>query len=109
LEYAETAGWIRNRSPENYISMLTLADTIWKALQHSIVKFADKASQSEFENIEIVIDRNFIKAGDPLRHWGEWLRNAIYDSSRRAPLITLRGWGSDHPFNRKYRQSTGPR
>jgi Protein of unknown function (DUF3800) len=106
--FGRMARWIEKRSPENVLWLLTLVNAIHLAMQHSIVIFAEEKHDSEFENIEILIDESFIKKPSEIEFWGEWLRNLLLVKSEREPVNTIKQWSErDHPFKAKYRRKKG--
>jgi hypothetical protein len=100
--YRQMSGWVRNRSTTNVFWIIVLQQAIFDTLQHAIVRFADPEHDHEFENIEFVIDRSFIRRDEHLTFWNEWLRCDLMKSSR-ADIMTIKQWGPEHPFKRKYR------
>jgi hypothetical protein len=106
--YGKMARWFENRSPENVMWMNTLGTAIHLAMQHSIVIFAEAEDDSEFENIEILIDESFITKQSHLEFWGEWLRNFLLTKSEKEPLPVIKQWSErNHPFIAKYRRTKG--
>lgn len=101
--YNRMGGWVSRRSPENALWLLTLVKTIHLSIQHSIVLFADEPDEHEFEDIEILIDRSFIKKERHIEFWSEWLRAFLF----RGSWMTPKEWSEAHPFNRKYRGRPG--
>lgn len=95
------SGWIRNRSRANVFWIVVLQQTVFDTLQHAIVRFADPEYDNEFENIEIAIDRSSIRREEHLVFWKEWLRRDLMKSSG-ADIMTVKEWGPNHPFKRKY-------
>jgi hypothetical protein len=106
--YRRMAKWLSRRSPENLMWLHCLGTAIHVSLQHSIVLFAHEAHDSEFEEIELLIDKSFIGKSSHLDFWHEWLRHFLYNQSTKEPIMTIREWANrDHPFRRKYRVSEG--
>ena len=106
--YRRMAKWIEKRSPENVLWILTLANAIHLAMQHSIVAFAEEEDDSEFENIEILIDESFIKKQSHVEFWGEWLRSFLWTKSESEPVPVIKEWSErNHPFIAKYRRKKG--
>lgn len=101
--YVRMSRWATKRSPENVLWLLTLVEAIDLSIQHSIIMFADEMDAHEFESIEIIIDESFIKKEAHAEFWKEWLRLRSFKKVWETP----REWSSDHPFNRKYRESSG--
>jgi hypothetical protein len=106
--YRKMAKWIESRSPENLMWIMTLSNAIHLAMQHSIVKFAEEEDDSEFENIEILIDESFIKKQSHVEFWGEWLRNFLLTKSESNPVPVIKQWSArNHPFIAKYQRKKG--
>jgi hypothetical protein len=105
--YRQMSGWVGNRSAPNVLWIIVLQQAIFDSLQHAIVEFADDEYSCEFENIEIAIDQSFIRRDEHLVFWKEWLRNDLAKTSRTGTLMTIKQWGPDHPYNRKYRIQKG--
>lgn len=104
--YRQMSGWIKNRSTSNVLWVIVLLQAIFDTFQHAIVRFAEPEYSSEFEEIEIAIDRSFIHRDEHRLFWKEWLRNDLMKSSR-GRIYTLKEWAPDHPFRRKYRVHKG--
>jgi len=106
--YRRMARWMVQRSPENLMWIYCLGDVIRLSVQHSIVQFMLQSDDSEFENIEIQIDQSFIEKPTHIEFWQEWLRNFLYDKSRKDPMMIPKQWSErDHPFNRRFRSVQG--
>jgi hypothetical protein len=106
--YGKMARWIEKRSPENVMWILTLANAIHLVMQHSIVIFAEEEDDSEFENIEILIDESFIRKQSHVEFWGEWLRTNLLTKSETDPVPVIKEWSErNHPFIGKYRRKKG--
>jgi hypothetical protein len=106
--YRRMARWVEQRSPENLMWIVCLGDVIRLSIQHSIVQFMYPADDPEFENIEILIDQSFIEKSTHIEFWQEWLRNFLYDQSRKEPMMIPKPWSErDHPFNRKFGRAQG--
>ncbi len=102
-QYADLAGWVRKRSPENYIWIIALESVIGQAIQHTIVRYLKPEDDIEFEEVEIIIDKSFVRRPEHLIFWKEWLRNGLTQKSMKQPLVTPDTWSNrNHPFNRKY-------
>jgi len=103
-QYTEAAGWVRKRSAENFLWVNTLEEEILQSVQHGVVYFLEPQDDTEFENIEIIIDRSFIKREQHIGFWKEWLRNGLVNRShRKEGFVTPDTWAKrDHPFRRKY-------
>jgi Protein of unknown function (DUF3800) len=106
--YRRMARWVEQRSPENLMWIICLGDAIRLSLQHSIVQFMMPKDDSEFEQIEILIDQSFIEKSTHIEFWQEWLRNFLYSQSRKEPTMIPKPWSErDHPFNRKFGRAKG--
>lgn len=100
--YRQMSGWVRNRSTSNVFWAITLQQAIVDTLQHAIVCFAELEHSSEFDNIEIAIDKSFIRRDEHVEFWREWLRNDLIKGSRSRGMTTIKEWLPDHPFRNKY-------
>ena len=105
--YRQMSGWLGNRSTSNVLWIVVLQQAILDTLQHAIVRFAEPEHSSEFEEIEIAIDRSFIHRDQHRAFWTEWLRTDLMKSSRIGTNFSIKEWPPDHPFNRKYRLYKG--
>jgi hypothetical protein len=105
--YRQMSGWVKNRSTSNVLWIVALQQAIFDTLQHAIVRFAGPEQSSEFENIEIAIDRSFIFRDEHRVFWTEWLRNDLMKPSRIGTIMSIKEWPPDHPFKRKYRMHKG--
>lgn len=105
--YRQMSGWVKSRSTSNLLWIIVLQQAIFDSLQHAIVRFADPEYDQEFEQIEITIDRSFIRRDEHLMFWREWLRNDLMKSSRNGTIMTIKQWPPDHPFRKKYRVHKG--
>jgi len=106
--FRRMARWMEERSPENLMWICSLGNAIHLSIQHSIVLFAEEADDCEFENIEILIDQSFIEKSTHIQFWKEWLRNFLYSTSVKDPMMTPKEWSErDHPFNRRYGHARG--
>lgn len=103
-QYNEGAGWVRKRSPENFLWVNTLEEQILQSVQHIVAYFLEPEDDPEFQNIEIIIDRSFIRREPHVRFWKEWLRNGLLNRSHREHGFALPDTWRDrnHPFVRKY-------
>lgn len=107
-QYTEGAGWIRKRSPENVLWIHALEETVLQNVQHSVVYFMEPEDDPEFENMEIRIDKSFIRQEQHINFWREWLRNGLVNRSHRRPFVTPHTWRHrNHPFQRKYSRGEG--
>jgi hypothetical protein len=106
--YKRMARWFGERSPENLMWLYSLGDAIHLSIQHSIILFGDEVNDCEFEDIEICIDKSFIGRPTHVEFWHEWLRNFLYNKSKKEPTMVIKEWSSrDHPYHRKYKSSGG--
>jgi hypothetical protein len=102
------ANWMRRRNPEQLMWLFSLGDAISLSLQQAIVMFSEPVDDCEFEQIEILIDQNFIEKSTEKEFWREWLRLFLYNRSVRKPLATIKEWSErDHPFNRHFKKARG--
>lgn len=107
-QYSEMSGWLWNRSPENLALMFSLGEVIWQSLQNSIIRFHEPKFESEFSDMEIVIDHSFIRRGQHELFWREFFRTYLNNKSRREPLGTPETWKeTNHSFERQYHHSDG--
>jgi len=102
--YSEMSGWVKNRSAPNFLWISVLEVAILDTLQHSAVYYMEPDDDAEFENIEILIDRSFIRRDRHLWFWREWLRNALLGRSHKEQGFAVpHTWAErGHPFLRKY-------
>lgn len=102
--YKEGAGWVRKRSPQNFLWVNTLEEQILQCVQHLAAYFIEPEDDAEFESIEIIIDRSFVRRDQQIQFWKEWLRNGLVGRSHRSEAFAiLEDWRMrDHPFIRKY-------
>jgi hypothetical protein len=101
-QYRQMSGWLNNRSSENVLWIIVLEEAVKSVLQHVVARFAEREFDSEFENIEFLIDESFIRRDEHIEFWREWLRNGLMRSARKGGLATPNSWSMDHPFKRKY-------
>jgi hypothetical protein len=107
-QYKEMSGWLWNRSPENLAQMLSLAETIWRAVQNAIIWFHETNFEAEFDDFEIVIDRGFIRRPEHEVFWREFFRGYTTNLSKREPLRVPEHWQKErHIFERKYSNTEG--
>lgn len=107
-QYKEMSGWLWNRSPENLAQMLSLAETIWRAVQNTIIWFHESRFESEFDDFEIVIDRGFIRRREHEVFWLEFFRGYTSNMSKRKPLGIPGHWRDEnHVFERKFATPEG--
>jgi hypothetical protein len=102
--YTEIAGWTRHRSSVNFLWISTAELAIAQAVQYSVLAFMEPEDDVEFENIEISVDRSFIKEKRPTLFWKEFIRLAHIDRSRKRIAFQIPNtWRArNHPFHRKY-------
>ena len=107
--YTEVSGWTRKRSAVNFLWIVTAERTIAEAVQLMICAFLEQEYDHEFENIEIAIDRSFIKEPGPINFWLEYHRLAHLNRAKSGKAILVpRDWRlRNHPYHRKYRQEPG--
>lgn len=104
--YTEMAGWVGNRSTQNFLWVNVLEGAVLNTFQHSIAYYMEPANDTEFENIEIRIDRSFIHREQHVVFWKHWLAQAMSNrTGRHDALMTPNTWRErGHPFLRKYRR-----
>lgn len=101
--YRKLSGWTRRRSASNILWLITLGEAIEQAMQHTVIRFYDAEYDSEFEDMEIMIDESFVRRDEHVDFWREWLRNDLMKRSRNQPLAVINEWSArNHPFHRKY-------
>jgi hypothetical protein len=102
--YVEMSNWIKNRSTSNFLWVSVLEVALTDTLQHSIAYHMEPSDDSEFENIEIVIDQSFIVRERHIWFWHEWLRSYLSTRMHSGKgMITPHTWAQrKHPFLRKY-------
>jgi hypothetical protein len=107
--YTEVSGWTRKRSAVNFLWIVTAERTIAEAVQLMICAFLEQEYDQEFENIEIAIDRSFIKEPGPINFWQEYHRLAhLNRAKKRQAILIPRDWRlRNHPYHRKYRHEPG--
>lgn len=104
-QYTELAGWVRNRSIENFLWLNVLEEEILQSVQHGVAYFLEPEDDPEFESIEIVIDRSFVRRQQHISFWKELLRNGLVNRSNRGGFVIPDTWPKrDQPFMRKYRK-----
>lgn len=103
--YTELSGWTKNRSAVNFLWIATAEKTIVEAIQLMICAFLDREFDQEFENIEISIDRSFIKEPGLIRFWQEYHRVSHLTRAKNGEgFLIPKDWRvRNHPYNRKYR------
>lgn len=107
--YTEISGWTKKRSAVNFLWIATAERTIVEAIQLMICAFLEKKYDKEFENIEIAIDRSFIKEPGPIKFWLEFIRLANLTRAKKGVGFRVpREWRlRNHPYHRKYGKITG--
>jgi hypothetical protein len=88
--YNAMARWLERRSAENVLWVCGLVHVIRLAIQHAIVQFAEEEDDCEFEKIEILIDRSFIKKESHDNYWRDWLRSSLLSESEKNHCLSLR-------------------
>lgn len=106
-QYREMSGWVRNRSSANTLWINVLEALIHQSFQEVIVCYPEPEDDPEFENLEFIIDRSFIRREEHIMFWKEWLRNGLINRFNRFGVFALPNtWAErDHPFERKYHLS----
>ncbi len=107
--YTEISGWTKKRSAVNFLWIVTAERTIAEAIQLMICAFLEQEYDHEFENIEIAIDRSFIKERGPITFWLEYVRLAHLNRAKKGQAVFVpKDWRlRDHPYHRKYRKEPG--
>jgi hypothetical protein len=108
-ECTEISGWTRKRSAVNFLWIFTAERTIAEIIQLMICAFLEEEYDKEFENIEIAIDRSFIKEPGPIKFWLEFHRIAHLNRAYSGQaLLVPKDWKlRNHPYHRKYRKEEG--
>jgi hypothetical protein len=103
-DYLEMPGWIKRRSNENALWIAALEETISQTVRLAVEAFADEHFDDEFADIEIEVDRCFVKDQRHIMFWKEWFRNGFSNRGHRAKHFSrpaawkIRG----HPFLQRY-------
>jgi hypothetical protein len=107
--YTEVSGWTKKRSAVNFLWIATAERTIAESLQLMVCAFLEQQYDQEFKEIEIAVDRSFIKEPGPINFWIEYVRLArLNRTTGGSPFLVPRDWKvRNHPFNRKYRKDDG--
>lgn len=107
--YREVSGWTRKRSAVNFLWIASMERTIVEAIQLMICAFLELEFDHEFENIEISIDRSFIKEPGPIDFWLEYHRLCHSNRAKKGEgVLVPKDWRlRNHPFPRKYRLKPG--
>ncbi len=107
--YTEVSGWTRKRSAVNFLWIVAAERAIAEAVQLMICAFLEQEYDQEFENIDIAIDRSFIKESGPINFWQEYHRLAHLNRAKRGQAILVpREWRlRNHPYYRRYRVVPG--
>lgn len=107
--YTELSGWTKKRSAVNFLWIAVAERAIAEAIQLMICAFMEEEHDREFENIEIDIDRSFIKEPGPVNFWLEYHRVARLNRAYKGqPILVPRDWKlRDHPYHRKYQKEAG--
>jgi len=99
--YTELSGWTRGRSTVNFLWIATSELAIAQAVQYAVLGFMEPEDDVEFENIEISIDRSFIKEERPITFWKEFIRLSHLNRSRSNVAFQIPNtW--KHRDHRKY-------
>lgn len=100
----QLSGWTRKRSAVNFLWIATAERTIVEAIQLMICGFMQQEFDQEFENIEISIDRSFIKEPGPVRFWQEFHRASHLTRAKKGEgFMVPKDWKlRNHPYHRKY-------
>jgi hypothetical protein len=103
--YTEVSGWTKRRSAVNFLWIASAERTIVEAIQLMICVFLDEEFDKEFDDIEISIDRSFIKEPGPINFWLEFHRLCHLTRAKKGESILIpKTWRlRNHPFPRKYR------
>ena len=100
-QYEEMSGWLWHRSPENLAHMMSLAETTIRAAQNAVIWFHDQKFESEFADLEVAIDRSFIRSLEHEVFWREFFRGYFLNRSRREPFKSPEHWVREgHVFER---------
>jgi hypothetical protein len=101
--YTELAGWTKKRSAVNFLWIAIAERAIAEAIQLMIYAFMEDEHDREFEDIEIDIDRSFIKEPGPVNFWLEYIRIARLNRAYNGqPTFVPREWRlRGHPYHRK--------
>jgi hypothetical protein len=105
-DYAEISGWTKKRSAVNFLWIVTAERTVAESIGLMLRAFVGPEYDREFENVEISIDRSFIKEPGPIQFWLEYVRLAFLNRAKRSkPFVVPKEWGlRRHPYYRKYRK-----
>jgi hypothetical protein len=83
--------------------MMVAGEVIYQSLQHLTVYYIEPEFDSEFKNIEIILDQSFIQRDQHISFWKEILRNTLTHKTAAKPFIILDQWHErSHPFLEKY-------
>jgi Protein of unknown function (DUF3800) len=106
-QYLEMAGWVRNRSAVNTLWIDVIEALIHQTLQHMIAFYMEPEDDTEFQNIDFIIDESFIRRDEHIAFWKEWLRNGLVNRFNRFGALALPESRSkrEHSFVRKYKIS----
>jgi hypothetical protein len=107
--YTEVSGWTRRRSAVNFLWIASAERTIVEAIQLMICGFLEEEFDQEFDDIEISIDRSFIKEPGPINFWLEFHRLCHSTRAKKGEgILVPKDWRlRNHPFPRKYRIEPG--
>ena len=104
--YREMPGWIRRRSSANVLWISALEELLRQTLQLAVITYSDERFDEEFSDIQINIDRSFIKEYRHETFWKAWLGNGFTNRRHRsAAFLRPREWRErQHPFIQKFSQ-----
>lgn len=103
-QYLELSGWVRNRSVENTLWINVIEALIHQSLHDLVALYSEPEYDSEFDNLEFVIDQSFGRRDTHVAFWRKWLRTGLLNRFYTVGSLMLPDtWAHrDHPFNRKY-------
>ncbi len=105
--YRQEAGWLKNRSLENLLWMVGLVHTIFHSLQHTVIHYSEAEDDADYQLMNILIDRSFIREEQHINFWREWLRSNLTKSSMPPTLIPNTWRPRNHPFTQAYSVRSG--
>jgi len=101
--YDEFGNWLAKLSYTQYLKIFVLGECMAAAMVNTVGHAITGKYDEELPRMRFVIDRDFIKEPRPNSFWHEFLRNQIYDASKKDPLPLLTKWKTkSHPFIEKY-------
>jgi Protein of unknown function (DUF3800) len=106
--YLEMSFWIRKRSTQNFLWLVTLYAALFEAIQNTISRFADESFDHDFESWDLIIDRSFINRDRHTHFWKEWLRHQLNQHSKiHGGFKVPAAWvDRNHPVLRGMRPGT---